>query len=126
MYTIRLAKKEDTKQIETIRIKARKDGYQGILEPSYLKVIKATRERIQSFAEYISQSELFLVYEDEKNEIHGFINRGKARDENPQYPYEMYSFYVDPIHQRKGIGTQLFTAFQEQIHHQPFYLWALP
>jgi len=124
---IRPARKEDAKQIATIHIKARKDGYQGIIEQSYLDNKKVTLKQIQNITKYIINStENYLVYENKKGEICGFIDGGTPRDKNPQYPHEIYSFYVDPIHQKSGIWTQLFNAFQERIQHQPCYLWTLP
>ncbi|MDR0606940.1 MAG: GNAT family N-acetyltransferase [Candidatus Peribacteria bacterium] len=121
---IRLATSADAEQLLDINIKARKDGYQGLVDQAYLDSREVTPARIQAAIERISKNtRFFLVYENDQHTLLGFINGGIPRDEGMAYTYEVYSFYVHPHHQRTGIGSQLWSAFREKIHYQPFYLW---
>jgi ribosomal protein S18 acetylase RimI-like enzyme len=114
--SIRFATPADAKRILDINIQARKDGYQGLIDQAYLDSREITPKKIQNVADNISDtSRLFLVYENDQLELEGFINGGSPRDEGMAYDYEIYSFYVHPNHQRNGIGSLLWSAFQEKI-----------
>ncbi|MDR3168189.1 MAG: GNAT family N-acetyltransferase [Candidatus Peribacteria bacterium] len=114
--SIRRATPADARQILDINIQARKDGYQGLIDQAYLDSREITLEKTQNVADNISNdTRFFLVYENGQYELQGFINGGLPRDEGINYAYEIYSFYVHPNHQRKGIGSLLWSAFQEKI-----------
>jgi GNAT superfamily N-acetyltransferase len=125
MSLIRPATLADVIPILQVKTKAWKEGYQGILDQTYLNALDITPKRIKKFQNWIEKCEIFLVYE-EGSTLIGFICGGLAQEEEEApYPYEISAFYVDPAYQRKGIGTQLFDAFKQRIGTAQYFLWTL-
>lgn len=125
MPLIRPAQPTDAEAIVSINVRGRKDGYQEIIDQTYLDSRSITPEKIEKSAEWIKNAEILLVYEEDWRVL-GFISGENARDENPPTERELSSFYVDPDYQRQGIWLQLFNAFKQAIGNISFYLWTLP
>ena len=71
------------------------------------------------------ESEIYVKEIDEK--VVGYVMWGTPRDEHSDYYAEIYSIYVDPSIQRKGIGKELMnkiadTGFKDK---SSFYLRTL-
>ncbi|GHV28298.1 hypothetical protein FACS1894176_10770 [Bacteroidia bacterium] len=64
MPHIRPAQPTDAEAIVSINIRGRKDGYQGIIDQTYLNTRNITPERIAKNAERIKNAEILLVYEE--------------------------------------------------------------
>ena len=124
-YTIRLAKKEDAKQIVLIKNRCRKDWYKWLVDQKYLDSLELTEERIEKVCKRIKEDMVFIVYE-EGNEIKGLLYGGEKC--NPPSPalYEIYGLYVDIPYQRLWIGKKLFNLFYQTINKQPFYVRTSP
>ena len=124
-FLVREAKISDAQQVANIHIAARKDGYKGLIDKNYLDSLIVNSEHIINMEWVIKKSwSGFLVYEEEW-QILGFIVGGKSRND-PDCSSEIYAFYVDPKHQKKGIWTKLFTKFFEKFNQWNICLWTLP
>ncbi len=71
---------------------------------------------------------MIFVAETAQNEIVGFADFGKGRDEFSEYDGELYAIYLLPEFQRKEIGGKLFKKCAEALklrNYNSFYLEAL-
>lgn len=121
--TIRKALTDDASQIAALHLRTLcnlpkeaggQDGYDE----------KDIQERTQLITDSISRGNNFAVYT-EDDQILGFLCSGDKRDD-VEYTTEIYALYVDPSHQKKGIGRFLFEDLKEKLKNSGrsgLYLW---
>ncbi|MCX6823029.1 MAG: GNAT family N-acetyltransferase [candidate division SR1 bacterium] len=122
---IKNATEEDAEQISNIRVKARKEGYKGIISEKYLDTLTSSTERIQSYKNIIRMNANIFLVSERDGLIKGFIYGGEPRDRDEISSKEVYAFYVNPECQREGIGSQLFNEFCKKIRPRDVYLRTL-
>jgi len=124
MLKIRPATPEDAFDIATINTLGWKTTYRGLVSDKLLDMLSVTEKRIENFKEQILKFEIFLIAENGKGSIIGYLSGGKSWDDVP-YEYEIYGFYVHPDFQRKGVGSNLFDKFKEKIQGSSFCVYVL-
>lgn len=121
--TIRKAFPDDAPQIAALHLRTlcnlpkESGGQDGYDE-------KDIQERTQLITDSISRGNNFSVYT-EDDQILGFLCSGDKRDD-VEYATEIYALYVDPSHQKKGIGRSLFIDLKRELKNQgssALYLW---
>ncbi len=126
VWIIRTAILEDAEYIEYIRIAARKDGYQWLIDQESLDAMTVTSERIEKIQWLLEDNkEIFLIYEKDWKVL-WFLHWWDCRDADRSYPTEIYAFYVEPSQQKKWIWTRLFNEFLVRSANTSVCLWTLP
>ena len=124
MIKIRPATLKDALSVATINILGWKTTYRGLVPDDLLDNLSVTEKRIQKFADHISETEIFLIAENETGVV-GYLSGGKTRNTDLPYPYEIYTFYIHPDFQRQGIGTTLMNTFKKKIKGAAFCVYTL-
>lgn len=80
--------------------------YQSFLPKSFLDNLKIEKQ-IKRHQKIMGRGIDYFVYENSQGVIQGFTSYGKNRAKNIPAPMELYTLYVSPKGQQKGIGQQL-------------------
>jgi len=120
MALVRQAYPSDAPVIARIHVETWRSTYAGLLPEGMLagmqeKNHKATWSSLLLGPRSGSRNgELVLVAEEAKAGVVGFVSAGRTRGALPGYDGEIYTLYVSPDFQNRGIGTQLLEgAFQK-------------
>ena len=108
--------------------------YAGILPESALARMREKNHRsnwsnlLQGHRSALREGELVLVAEEAKAGVVGFVSAGRTRSAISGYDGEIYTLYVAPDFQNRGVGAKLLTGtFRKleacQIHS--VMLWVL-
>ena len=124
MLKIRPAETKDARDIASINTLGWKVGYRGLVSDKLLDMLSVTEKRIENFKKQILKCEIFLIAENGKGSIIGYLSGVKSLDDVP-YEYEIYAFYIHPDFQRKGVGSNLFNKFKETIQGSSFCVYVL-
>ena len=130
MMLVRQAYPSDAPSIARIHVETWRATYAGLLPD---RVLAGMREQTHQ-ASWNSllmgerRRELALVAEEDRIGVVGFVSAGRARAALEHYDGEVYTLYVAPDYQNRGVGSRLLeTAFQrlgEQDIHGVM-LWVL-
>ncbi len=113
MIRIRAAKRGDTKAIGRIQVDTWRDAYAGLLPDKVLLRMSAEIEGGR-WVRVIERKEAVVVAEDSKAGVVGFGSCGPSRLGALPFEGEVYTLYVAPGFQGKGIGRRLLrTLFVE-------------
>lgn len=112
---IRLAEAGDAEAIARIKVAAWRQTYATFLPSAFLDGLDAAegaaraRSRIGPAA--LADSPTFVAL-DETGAVRGFAHTGPVRDDDldPRGVAEVYTIYVDPAFQGRGLGTALLEA----------------
>lgn len=117
---IRPARAEDAAAVGKIYCDSWKAAYRGIMPDDYLDALTPDDRTINP-ANY-------LVLESEEGAVFGLANIGASRDkERPDWG-ELRAIYLLPEYWRKGSGTALFRAAEEELRRRGYgryFLWVL-
>ena len=106
----RLAKENDCQFIAQVYVEAWRTSYAGTL-PDHVLVGMNPEKLMITFSRIVKQNnEILLVAEDEKSGILGMGSAGKNRLQSRNYIGEVYTLYVHPDHQNKGVGKMLLSG----------------
>lgn len=126
-YNIRLNKLEDQKGMAKIKVDSWNKTYKDIIDQKYLDTLNydiQEKKYIDSFEEY--KNNVFVAEDNKTKEILGYACF--QTDSNEFADSELLSLYIDPKHNKKGIGTALFRAVVKELkgyNHKYMILWCL-
>lgn len=127
MIRIRAAKRGDTKAIGRIQVETWRDAYAGLLPDKVLLRMSAEIEGGR-WVRVIERRESVVVAEDSKAGVIGFGSGGPSRVRQLPYDGEVYTLYVAPGYQGKGIGRRLLRALFVELElagHKSALIWVL-
>lgn len=128
LKVIRNAKESDSSRIAEIHIFGWRNAYRDIIDEKYLYNKMSVFNRVNQFidSKEFEDPNLFVFEEDEI--IKGFMKIGECRNDDKKDSFELWGLYIEPLMQRKGIGTKL-TDYCERIALEHGYsenvLWVL-
>lgn len=129
MYTIRRAASADAEAIANIHVKSWKNTYTDLVDEEDLS--NMTYENRRTLWEAVLQmqrkEQCTFVIMNEKD-IVGFVSGGPERTKRFDYDSEIYTIYLLPEYQRKGLGAMLLKAFVEEmkVHgYESLLVWVL-
>jgi len=124
---IRKATPADAFAITKINYDARRHNYKDIAPQEFLDTLdfqdklKSTQERFKRWTSVIYVKEI-------DGKVVGFIGWWLPFDKNVPYDAEIYSIYIDPAIQGKGVGKELMHTIMNDDFFKDkksFYLWTL-
>lgn len=129
MFFIRRARLEDAEAIADIHVKSWKNTYVDLLDEKDLsnmtfenrKVLWETKLKVKK-----KEQCTFVMYNEE--EIVGFVSGGPERTKRFNYESEIYTIYLLPKYQKKGLGARLLKVFAEEMKregYQSLLVWIL-
>lgn len=86
--------------------------YEDFLPASFLKNLNLENQ-IDRHNKYMNRKAVYYLLENDQNELHGFISYGNSRYNTNKIDKEIYTLYVRPNFQGKGLGTSLLQKVQE-------------
>jgi len=113
---IRPMEVSDAKAVALIHTESWRSAYEGIVPQDFLAAIDVDKREerwAQGIVDDPSLIRLVAVNEDEK--VLGFVCGLKNRDDNPDIQAELWAIYVAPDIERSGLGSSLFTSFQDEL-----------
>ena len=127
MIRIRAARRGDTKAIGRIQVETWRDAYAGLLPDKVLLRMSADIEGGR-WVRVIEREESVVVAEDGKAGVVGFGSGGPSRVRTLPYDGEVYTLYVAPGYQGKGIGRHLLGVLFAELGlagHTSALIWVL-
>ena len=132
---IRPAVPADAASLARVRIYAWRAAYRGLMPEAFLASLDLEKEtrRVQdnlaglSPERYIFAAEVTLSAA-VGGKVVGFCAGGPDRDQDPDYPGELYAIYVLPEFQGHGIGKQLVrkaASWLSEHGYAHFLIWVL-
>lgn len=127
---IRHAHAEDASAIARIHVETWRHAYAGIIPSAYLSCLSIPR-RASHWTTILANLEIaacVLVSEDDAGQVAGFAYAGPERLNNPQYRGEVYTLYVLPTQQQRGMGRALMEAAAKRFCANginAFLVWVL-
>ncbi len=116
MTTIRRAKIEDAQAIASVWAESWRDAYRGIVPDDFLDSIDverwADRQR-RYMGEANGAAATFVAEVDGR--IVGWTSCGPNRDTTLPFAGELYTLYISPGHQRRGIGRRLMEVAAKSL-----------
>jgi len=130
MVVIRTARSDDAGPIADIHIATWRTAYAGIIPNSVLLNLSSASECKSWRRAITAQADECAVYVAAAvgGEILGYGSAGRARPNGLPYTGEIYTLYVAPDHQGKGLGRGLLHAMFDQLRGQGYstaMLWVL-
>lgn len=112
--TVRIARPDDADAIESVRTDTWRDAYRGLIPDAVLDGLGYDGTRRREFMARTRPDRFELVAEHEGRVI-GFVNAGRSRDAEAEYPGEIYAIYVLPSHQGHGHGAALMRSGAREL-----------
>lgn len=112
-YHLRLATIDDAADIVDLQVRGWKHSYKGIIDQSYLDNI-CSKQRLEWRLQNMAKGESWTLVVEHGGKIIGECDIGISR----MLEFgkgEIFAFYVDKDHQRKGIGTMLWDAAVQKL-----------
>jgi 3-deoxy-manno-octulosonate cytidylyltransferase (CMP-KDO synthetase) len=117
---IRPAEPADVPRIARVHVESWQRSFAGLAPSDYLNSMSVGK-RTRVFVERLTEPTYrLLVAENGSGEVVGFIDYGKPDFENFGYDARIYSFYLLPEFQRKGVGKRLFSKCLECLARDGF------
>jgi ribosomal protein S18 acetylase RimI-like enzyme len=128
LSVVRQARLEDAQAIARIEIETWRATYAGML-PDRVLLNMSERRQASSWASFLRhRPEDVWVVQDPQAGVVGFGNCGTQRDGAVDYTGEVYTLYVLPDLQGKGLGRELLRALflrLEQGGHRSALVWVV-
>jgi len=118
MDRIRPARPKDAAPIAQVCIESWRAAYPGVVPDRVLVGMSAARETAKwrtAIGGATRGSEVVLVAESTGAGVVGIVGAGPARPFDPRYAGEVYSLYVLPDHQGRGLGSTLLCVAFESL-----------
>lgn len=127
---MRRAEISDAAGIARISVDTWRSAYAGIVPDEYLASLSyETREERWRFAlERSSAATSIYVAESRSGGIVGFASCGPERTDDPEYRGELYTMYVAPAAQGKGVGRMMCSSVANDLKERglgSMLVWAL-
>ena len=115
MITVRRAQENDALSIAQLYIETWQSSYAGIL-PDHVLINMDPQKSMVTFARTIKQSsEIILVAKESNLGIVGMGSVGQNRTKDNEHLGEVYTLYIHPDHQNKGIGKKLLSELFKEL-----------
>lgn len=117
---VRPAESADILQVARVHVESWQRSFEGIAPEDYLNSM-SVEKREKVFAERLREPNYrLLVAETGEAQVVGFIDYGKPDFDNFGYEARIYSFYLLPEFQRKGVGKRLFSTCLRNLDQDGF------
>jgi len=115
MLSIRTARASDVKAIAHVDIETWRATYPGMLPDDLLTGLNE-RQRARQWSRFIAQrpGDTVLAY-DEWDNVQGFGSCGPQREALLPYAGEIFTLYVGPDYQGRGVGRRLLLALFQRL-----------
>lgn len=130
-FTIRPAAAADSNALARIHVDSWRTTYRGIVPDDFLAGLSVER-RERGWRDALThagqQRSFVLLAEDEAGQAAGFTNGGPERENDPDYPGELYALYLLEQYQRRGLGRQLMALTARELIQRganAMLLWVL-
>ena len=90
--------------------------YRGLLNESFLSSLNYRDVSVQWSRTLEHAVTLVYLAQDERQEIVGFVTGGKESSGSLAFDAEVYTLYILPDYQRRGIGNRLLRAVADALH----------
>lgn len=124
---VRLGSVEDADAIARVHVETWRTTYAGML-PDDMLVRMSAEGQARMWRRMLREGETVLVAEDPTAGIIGFSSYGPNRGGRGDFSGEIYTLYVLPDHQERGLGRgllgALFAALQREGHNSAL-IWVL-
>jgi GNAT superfamily N-acetyltransferase len=120
-YIIRRRTKEDISGIQKVVTTSWNETYKGIVPDWFLEELKVNEdERIKNVYDSFDENDnnQFVLIVD--NEVVGFVNFGKTRDEEYQDCGEIFALYVISKYKGNGFGKKLVETAKNELKKMEF------
>jgi RimJ/RimL family protein N-acetyltransferase len=112
-YHLRPATIDDAPAIVDLQVHGWKHNYKGIIDQSYLDNIDS-KKRLEWRLQNMAKGDSWTFVVEHKNQVIGECDIGVSRI--PELGKgEIFAFYVDKDHHRKGVGTLLWNAAIQKL-----------
>jgi len=115
MLSIRTARASDVRAIAHVDVETWRSTYPGMLPDDLLTALDE-RQRARQWSRFIQhRPDDVVLADDEWDRIQGFGSCGVQRETQLPYAGEIFTLYVGPDHQGRGIGRQLLLALFQRM-----------
>ncbi len=111
MILIRKGNQADLPAIVQLLIRCWQINYREFLPGSFLGRMDF-KHQLNRHTTYLNGPAVYFVAETGNADLVGFTSYGKNRSLPIEVAWELYTLYVDPDHQRRGIGQLLLAAIE--------------
>ena len=118
----------DASAIAGIYVETWREAYPGMLPDRMLLAMSRARQTQSWRGSICDPGQSVLLAEDGRGEAIGFGSCGGTRHSSLPFSGEIYTLYVAPDHQRRGIGSLLLTGLIRELYrvgHHAALVWAL-
>ncbi|MEL6251689.1 MAG: GNAT family N-acetyltransferase [Bacteroidota bacterium] len=116
-FVIRSAKESDLKSIVRLLLRIWKEQYSSFLPVSFLDKMNFNQQ-LKRHQTYLSKGNTYLIAENAQKDLLGFCSFGENRDSFPKAKWELYTLYVAPEQQRKGVGSKLIKEVLRKLEKE--------
>lgn len=119
---LRSATRSDAAEIARIYVDTWRAAYAGILAPKFLAAMDVERQAKGWRREVGSKNDVIVMSHGDS--VAGFCSGGRERDHDDFFRGEVFTLYVDPSAQRRGIGSRLLVEMLRRLQG-PVLVWVL-
>ncbi len=125
---VRRAGITDAPAVADIYVETWREAYPGMLPDRVLVGMSSERQRRAWRRSICDPAQGVLLAEDRTGAVLGFGSCGATRHPSLPFSGEIYTLYVAPDHQRRGIGGMLLNGLLSELRrrgHRSAMVWAL-
>lgn len=111
---IRPATPVDAPSIARIHVETWRHAYRGIVPAAHLDCLSIERYT-NGWTRNLQNSPGTVLVAEQSRQVVGWVSFGPSRDDGATTEAELYGLYVDPSHQRHGLGASLVRAAEQAI-----------
>lgn len=121
---VREARRGDAAGIARVYVDTWRNAYDGILPVGFLDKLSVSTQA-KSWQRVIRSGDVVLVAETD-GQVVGFASGGREMERDEFFRGEIYTLYVHPTAQRRGIGAELLVEMLRALHTlAPVIVWVL-
>ena len=122
---IRPALESDLEGIVLLLLRIWKEQYRSFLPASFLDKMNFDHQ-LKRHQKYFGKGSTYLIAENGQKDLLGFCSFGENRDSFPDSSWELYTLYVAPEQQGKGIGSSLIKEIlRHLVHEDEMAVWVM-
>ncbi|HLI12365.1 MAG TPA: GNAT family N-acetyltransferase [Alphaproteobacteria bacterium] len=128
MVLVRQGYLSDADAVAKVYVETWRTTYAGLLPDRVLTGMRQENHRARWLSVLQRSGETVLVAEEGKSGVVGFVSFGPVRDGVPGYDAEIYTLYVAPDYQNRGIGNRLLRSAFRRMAERGLHgvmLWVL-